>query len=191
MITQCLRSDYAVITQCLPDVCAVFTQCLRMVYAWFTQCLRNVYASYAQCLRRSVFVCAICADICLRRLEFVYAVFTQCLRIVYALQPMSAKTEKLSVNRVNISRHCMFTQVFAYQQCLRSYIFANHAVFPHLRRSSRGSEAATCPESSPGCAQQLRVRTDGNGEEALPGPGQLQVRAAAGPSLLHHLADLH
>ena len=108
----------------------------------------------------------------------VYAMFTQCLRIVYALQPMSAKTEKLSVNRVNISRHCMFTQVFAYQQCLRSYIFANHAVFPHLRRSSRGSEAATCPESSPGCAQQLRVRTDGNGEEALPGPGQLQVRAA-------------
>ena len=73
----------------------------------------------------------------------------------------------------------MFTQVFAYQQCLRSYIFANHAVFPHLRRSLRGSEAATCPESSPGCAQQLRVRTDGNGEEALPGPGQLQVRAAA------------
>ena len=117
VITQCLRSDYAVFTQCLPDVCAVFTQCLRMVYAVFTQCLRNVYASYAQCLRRSVFVCAICADICLRRLEFVYAVFTQCLRNVYAVFTQICFCLRNAVICVNIVTifPCLrkFTHVYA------------------------------------------------------------------------------
>ena len=145
MITQCLRSDYAVITQCLPDVCAVFTQCLRSVYAVFTQCLRIVCAVFTQicvCLRNLRRYMFTQVGICLRS---VYAMFTQCLRSVYADLFLFAQCGHLR-------KHChyfsVFTQVYA---CLRvithivckcNYVYATFThVYACLRRLRTGQLA--------------------------------------------------
>jgi hypothetical protein len=114
----------------------------------FTQ----VYAFITHCLRRSVFICAICADICLRRLVYVYAVFTQCLRSVYAMITHVYADLFLFAQHGHLRKHfhffCVFTHVYA---CLRmlTHIVRNrnyvYAVFTHvyarLRRLRTGQLA--------------------------------------------------
>ena len=137
MITQCLRSDYAVITQCLRSVCAVFTGILA--------CLRCV-----------------CAVICLRRLAFVYAMFTQCLRSVYAMFTQCLRIVYadlfLFTQCGHLRKHChyfsVFTQVYACLRVIthivrkRNYVYATFThVYACLRRLRTGQLADVVNEN--------------------------------------------